>query len=130
MGERLKILFIEDDPDIAFIMEQALRRDPDIEARHAGCGSDAIRLLRDEQWKPDCILVDYKLPDVTGATVLAQIRDLPDFYDVPSIFITANPTATIGARSALGSLGTISKPFSIVTLVDEVRALLPAPSTN
>lgn len=125
MGRRLNILFIEDDPDIAFILGQALGRDPDIEARHAGCGSAALKVLEDSWWRPDCILVDYKLPDITGATVLAQIRDLPDFEDVPSIFITANPAATIGARSALGSLGTISKPFSVVTLVDEIRALLP-----
>jgi CheY-like chemotaxis protein len=60
----LRVLQIDDEPDILDIGAASLGLDPEIEVR--GCGSGADGLAAAAQWRPDLILLDIMMPVWTG----------------------------------------------------------------
>jgi CheY-like chemotaxis protein len=51
-----------------------------------GTGSEAMHALRQEP--PDCIVLDLRLPDMSGFELLEAIRDNPDLADIPVVVFT------------------------------------------
>ncbi len=109
-----QILVIEDILDNAELIQRV------VEARGhttvlAEDGETALRLAADH--KPDLIVLDLGLPDIDGATVLTQLRRIPDRAGVPVLAVTAWPEET--ARkvvAAYGCAGFLSKPIDIAQL--------------
>lgn len=119
----LAILCVEDDPDNAYLERRALERDRAITTKWAADGTQAITILQ-QGWKPDCILLDFRLPKTTGAQLLAEIRQLPGHERTPVIFITATPRDAKAAASDPYVRGIISKPFDLASLPILVRQYL------
>jgi HAMP domain-containing protein/CheY-like chemotaxis protein/signal transduction histidine kinase len=74
-----RLLVVEDDPVEQMSIGELLAHD-DVEISSAATGEEALRLLRDEEW--DCVVLDLRLPDMSGFEVLEQmkkdrIRDIP-----------------------------------------------------
>jgi two-component system OmpR family response regulator len=121
----LKILHVEDEPDILEITTLALELDPDFEVESAPGGEAALAKLDQGEWSPDVILMDVMMPDMDGPTTVSLIRTRPALTEVPVIFITARATAEDRQRLLdLGALGVITKPFDPMVLAQNVRALL------
>ncbi len=76
---RARILLIDDDPVDRSIFKLCLNSGQPgaYEYAEAGAGGDGLSLI--EEFKPDCVLLDFHLPDVDG---LAMIRRLLDRYEV------------------------------------------------
>ena len=74
-----KILIIDDEVNFANIMRLELERDSRIQAKYATWGRDGIRLAR--EFQPDLILLDFRLPDINGDQVLAEVREFPDLKE-------------------------------------------------
>ncbi len=120
----LKVLHVDDEPDIREVASLSLDLDGDIETRSAASGMDALALLAGD-FRPDVILLDVMMPDLDGPGTLQRLRLLPGYADTPVIFMTARALShEQGSFIALGALGVITKPFDPMTLATQVRDLL------
>ncbi|KWB14655.1 AAA family ATPase [Burkholderia cepacia] len=77
----------------------------------AGAGRAALSALRDGG-RVDCIFLDFRLPDLDGLAVLAQLRDDPALAAIPVVMLTAHATSdnTIDAMR-LGAFDHLTKPI-------------------
>ena len=66
------LLYIEDEPTNVALVEAALLAHPGVRLVHAGSGAEGIRLVRAE--KPDFVLLDMHLPDMSGLEVVRQLN--------------------------------------------------------
>lgn len=80
-----RISIIEDDQLIAQMYRMKLEGDG-YTVDVAENGMNGIRMV--QQTKPDLILLDYSLPDITGAAVLAEVRKASDSKGTPVIVLT------------------------------------------
>lgn len=117
---RPQVLVIDDEPNIRELVQAALRFHG-FDVSTAGTGSEGFSLARTR--KPDLILLDVLLPDVSGFDVCRRLRESGD--DVPVIYLTARdtPSDTVTGLS-LGGDDYVTKPFSVEALIARVRALL------
>ncbi len=85
-GQRRKrLLVIEDNPAEQLSIEALIGGD-DIEILPAHSGEEALDLL--EQEEVDCIVLDLRLPDMSGFDVLERLKASPLFSDIPVIVFT------------------------------------------
>ncbi len=119
IGERPPLLLIEDDATLA---EQivAIGRARELTVRVASSGEEGLRLARECQ--PRGIILDVKLPDIDGWTVMKRLRGDPVTRSIPVYFVSAIDAAERGL--ALGALGYLTKPANHDELSGAVRALL------
>jgi signal transduction histidine kinase/CheY-like chemotaxis protein len=82
------VLYIEDDPINTIIMEQLIELKPDITLLTATTGLQGLEMT--EQKKPDLILLDINLPDISGLDVSRQLKANKQFEDIPIIAVSAN----------------------------------------
>ncbi len=82
---RKRLLVVEDNPAEQFGISQLLGHD-DIDILAAGTGAEALATLRGQQI--DCVVLDLRLPDMTGFELLEVIRDEPDLADLPVVVFT------------------------------------------
>jgi HAMP domain-containing protein/CheY-like chemotaxis protein/signal transduction histidine kinase len=82
---RKKLLVIEDDPAEQFSIGELLGHD-DIDVTYADTGTEALVLVNREQF--DCVVLDLRLPDMSGFEVLEQLGELPSLRDLPVVVFT------------------------------------------
>ncbi len=125
MTRQIKVLCIDDDPDIRTIAVMALGLDAEIQVHSASSGSEALTLLRGDNWRPDAVLLDVMMPGMDGPATLTAIRALGGYDDLPIIFMTARARkADLDSYRELGATGVIVKPFDPLHLAEDVRALI------
>lgn len=119
----MKVLILDDEPDIRYLAALGLERFGGMSVREAATGDEAIALAREDA--PDVILLDVVMPLEDGPSVLDRLRRDPSTSGLPVIFLTANPAgADIERLIRLGALAVIAKPFDPVSLGDTIRAAL------
>jgi CheY-like chemotaxis protein len=82
---RRRLLVVEDDPAEQLGIAELLGHD-DVDILTAGTGGDALAMLRNRQI--DCVVLDLRLPDMSGFDLLAVIRDDPALSDLPVVVFT------------------------------------------
>ena len=82
---RKRLLVVEDNPTEQLSIQELLRYD-DIEIDTAGTGQAALSSLRERQY--DCVVLDLRLPDMTGFEVLEEIKRDDALSDVPVVVFT------------------------------------------
>ena len=82
---RKRLLVVEDDRVEQMSIAQLLGHD-DIEIVAAGTGSEALNMLRHDPC--DCVVLDLRLPDMSGFEVLEQLRADASLSDVPVVVFT------------------------------------------
>lgn len=121
----LRVLYVDDEPDIREVALLALGLDPGIEARAAASGPEALDLISSGEFRPDVLMLDMMMPGMDGAQTLDAIRVWPSAAELPVVFITARAQAHEVARfRAMGALDVMTKPFDPMTLALELRAVL------
>jgi two-component system OmpR family response regulator len=119
-GSPIRILVVDDEVVLAEMMAMALRYEGwDITT--AGDGSTALAAARDT--RPDAVVLDVMLPDMSGLDVLGKLRDHDP--ELPVILLTAKDAVEdrIAGLSAGGD-DYVTKPFSLEEVVLRLRALL------
>ncbi len=86
---RYRLLYIEDNPINALVVEELLMTRPDIELVVEPTGQGG--LARAETWQPQLVLLDHELPDLSGQQVLALLRVLQPGMPVVSLSATDMP---------------------------------------
>jgi CheY-like chemotaxis protein len=117
----LRILHVDDEPDIREVVNMSLGLDPDFETRSCASGEEAIAAAA--EWKPDIILLDVMMPVMDGPATLKRLRKDAGTADIPVIFMTARAQSReLDLFRSLGAVGVIPKPFDPMTLAASVRA--------
>jgi CheY-like chemotaxis protein len=114
------ILVVEDDHDVRRVIVECLSL-IGYKVTEAANGTEALASL--DTLKPDLIVVDYAMPDMTGAEVISQARTI--LGDVPVILATGYADMAAVERLA-GKPKILRKPFDIAALGDAVTEVLEA----
>lgn len=116
------VLIVEDEDNIALALEHLMRREGYRLARVAS-GADALPAIRRD--RPDLVLLDVMLPEVSGYEICQAVRLDPELKAVKVLMMTARGNQMERRKGlALGADGFISKPFDVADLKSEVRRLL------
>ncbi len=114
------ILVVEDDPDVRRVIVECLSL-IGYKVTEAANGSEALIHLAAA--KPDLLVVDYAMPDMTGAEVISEARKLVG--ELPVILATGYADMAAVERLA-GRPRILRKPFDIAQLGDAVSSVLEA----
>lgn len=107
------ILCIEDNLSNLRLIERVLARRPHVTLLSAMQGSVGLDLAH--QHRPDLILLDLNLPDVSGLEVLTQLRLSDTTKEIPVIILSADATPTQRQRLIeAGARAYLTKPLNIV----------------
>jgi CheY-like chemotaxis protein len=117
----IRILHVDDEPDIREVVELSLGLDPDFVVQSCGSGKEALAAAA--EWQPDFILLDVMMPVMDGPATLVQLRENARTASIPVIFMTARAQAReVDRFRSLGAVGVIPKPFDPMTLAASVRS--------
>lgn len=120
----IRILYVDDEPDLREIAVMSLELDPDFEVRDCANGIDA--LAEAAAWQPALVMLDVMMTPIDGPETSRRLRAHADTAHIPFVFITAQAQANdIETLMAAGARAVIPKPFDPVTLAQTVRGLLP-----
>lgn len=115
-----KILLVEDDSTLSFIIEDALTREG-FEVVTALNGEAGIRMF--QETAPDLVVTDVMMPKMDGFEMVRLIRLTNP--DVPVLFLTARTALDDVVKGfEIGANDYIRKPFQILELTVRIRALL------
>jgi CheY-like chemotaxis protein len=112
-------LVIEDDRDNRDAIVAALKL---CGIRVLACGTAAAAIEHARALSPDLIVVDYRLPDMTGSALCAALRGDPATAFAPIIAVTASPEAV--RREGCPADALLSKPCDPETLIAAARLFL------
>jgi len=123
----IRILHVDDEPDIREVVELSLGLDPDFTVRSCCSGSEGLAVAA--EWEPDIILLDVMMPVLDGPATLARLRQNVETAHFPVVFMTARSQAREADRfRSLGAAGVIPKPFDPLKLAASLRQyVLPSP---
>ncbi|MCL4557294.1 MAG: response regulator [Deltaproteobacteria bacterium] len=113
--KRYKVLIVDDEPLVVRLIKEAIEPSG-YETASSPDGNTALRLVK--EYKPDTILLDGTLPDMSGYDVLRKLKASHETWSIPAIIITA-----LGDRNSkyealnIGADDFLNKPFDI----DELR---------
>jgi two-component system phosphate regulon response regulator PhoB len=116
------ILVIEDETDIRQVLDYNLKL-AGHEVLDATHGQEGLNLAREH--KPDLVLLDLMLPDVTGTEVCRALKDDAGTRGIPVVILTARGEEidrVVGFE--LGADDYVTKPFSVRELLLRIRAVL------
>lgn len=93
-----RILVIEANPEELRLIEYLLNR-PEFDLAAAATAATGARLLRSGM-KPDVLILDLALPDISGVELLKQMRNRPQFDSIP-VIVLADAARPMEIRTAL-----------------------------
>jgi DNA-binding response OmpR family regulator len=125
MEGRTKVLLIDDEEDVCFFLKGNLEHTGDFDVLTTTSGKEGIEFARGE--KPDIILLDLNMPDMSGDEVAQILSDGSDTKTIPIVFITALITkGEVGDDSItnIGGYNYVAKPVATKELVAVIRRIL------
>ena len=118
------LLYIEDNPINAMLVEQLLAPWTQLRLAQASDGGQGIELAR--RLKPDVVLLDMRLPDMDGSKVLEVLRADPATRDLCIVALSASAMPEdIALARRCGASDYWTKPLDADRFLADVRALLP-----
>ncbi len=117
-----KILIAEDEPDIRELVAFMLRF-AGYEVMAASNGEEAVQAATREV--PDLVLMDVRMPRMTGYDACRIMKASPQLRDVPVVFLSAKgQESEIQSGLEAGAEEYLLKPFSPDELTNRVRTIL------
>jgi CheY-like chemotaxis protein len=129
MSEMVKqplIVCVDDEASVLALMERALTKSGFRVASSLG-GVDAISLI--QECKPDLILMDIKMPEISGIDMCARLQKSKDVAKIPVIFVTGMNGENDRANAfSSGAIDVLRKPFDLDVLIQTAQKTLQAKS--
>ena len=123
MAKKIKILVAEDERDIRELVAISLSGLGGYEVVQASNGVDAVEQAA--KHVPDLILMDVRMPKMTGYEACKQLKLNDVTKDIPVVFLSAKgQESEIQLGLSAGAEEYILKPFAPVELVNHVRGVL------
>jgi two-component system OmpR family response regulator len=119
-AERLRILVVDDEPNITELLAMALRHEG-YAVQSVASGRAALAAVT--EFKPALVILDVMLPDLDGFDVLRRLS--ANGHKVPIIFLTARDATEDKVHGlTVGGDDYVTKPFSLEEVIARVRAVL------
>lgn len=118
----IRVLLVEDDAVDRMACRRVLARDPDYDfvLSEAESGREGLQLAHEQ--RPDCVLLDYHLPDLNGLEFLAALADDTGDISIPVMMLTGTDNATI----AVEAMKRGARDYLIKDMEQQYLELLPA----
>ena len=117
------LLYVEDNPANLKLIEQLIRRRPDIRLLSATDGNLGITLARAHQ--PDVILMDINLPGISGIEALRILREDPLTARIPVVALSANAMPRdIEKGLQAGFFRYLTKPIRVAEFMETLQSAL------
>jgi CheY-like chemotaxis protein len=111
MQPSIDILIVDDDTEITNMLSEVLT-DEGYSVCSALSGAEALSIIRSSP--PVLVLLDYWMPVMTGAEVIARLRS-GDFPTLPIVLMSANARAE--TLISTGATAFLAKPFNLDALI-------------
>ena len=119
-SEPIKVLVVDDEPNIRDLLSTSLKFNG-FAVYAVGNGNDAV--VAAEKGKPDIILLDVMLPDMSGFAVTKKLRSMD--IDIPVLFLPArDETEDKITGLTVGGDDYLTKPFSLDEIIARINAIL------
>lgn len=119
----LKMLIVDDDAFIAIMLKDFFKGQ-DYEIFTAADGEAALALCLEK--RPDFIITDLMLPQMSGVELIKRLRGMHDFAVTPIIALTAGSSVMRDAAKDAGAHMVLEKPIRRIDLQQKVDELLAA----
>jgi PAS domain S-box-containing protein len=117
------VLYVEDDLANLKLVERLIERRPDLKLISAVTGTAGIKLARSH--RPEVILMDINLPDISGLDAMAVLHDDPATSHIPIVAVSANAMPHDLARGQqAGFFAYLTKPINVGEFTDTLNAAL------
>src|SRR6202166_1245592 len=121
MNETLPIVFVVDDESAVGVSIKRLLHSVGLEARHFTSASEFLRAKRPDA--PGCIVLDVRLPDLSGLDLQQELAKAN--VDLPVIFVTGHGDIPMTVRAMkAGAVEFLTKPFREQDLLDAIQLAL------
>ncbi len=125
----MRILAVDDEPDILLIVRVALEGSGEHTVFQAETAEEGLRIAQSEPL--DAILMDVTMPFMDGREALRRLKAMEATRDIPVVFLSAMTLERDIAESlALGAAGYITKPFNPILLLAKLQELLAAAAAH
>lgn len=116
-------MLADDEPDLRRLLRARLVRNG-FEVLEADNGIAALDLVRCH--RPAAVVLDYRMPGMTGGEVCGQIKSDPALQGTPVILVTASTqSARDESSGALQADDVVIKPFEFSDFYERLQRLLP-----
>jgi two-component system, OmpR family, response regulator len=125
MMDRKKILIVDDEEDFRFFVKGNLENTGEFHVLEAASGKEGIEIATGE--KPDMILLDISMPEMSGEEVSKRLSKIPETNKIPILFFTALITKheiENGGISNIAGHKFIAKPIATKELVSAINNTL------
>lgn len=117
-----KILYAEDDLDVQTVVELTVQTMSDYEIRICENGQKLLDCV--EEYSPDLILLDVKMPEMDGITTFRNLKNNESTKNIPVIFLAEKLQVNeISSLKERGVIGFIIKPFEPLELCSEIKKI-------
>lgn len=113
-----RVWVVDDEPHIRTAM-LAVLGEIGYETRGFGNAEELYVTLVEEGTTPDLLVLDQRLPDEFGSTIVHSLRERPQYRDIPVLFVTAIDDEEADRLSDLAPV--IRKPFDFADFVGAVH---------
>jgi CheY-like chemotaxis protein len=117
-----KILIVEDEPDMRFLLRLILDRDG-FDVSEANNGAEALQ--RVEESIPDIVITDLMMPVMSGRELIQHLRSNPSTARIPILSVSAHPEALYAGADLH-----LAKPVTTEALLEATRNLLAREATS
>ena len=116
-----RVWVVDDEPLIRTAM-LAVLSEVGYEPRGFGNAEELYTALVEEGVTPDLLVLDQRLPDEFGSTILHSLRERPQYRDIPVIFVTAIDDEEASRLEMLAPV--VRKPFDMTDFITAAQAQL------
>jgi DNA-binding response OmpR family regulator len=120
MGHRIWV--VDDEPFIRTAM-LAVLGELDHDVRGFANAEELYTALVEEGVTPDLLVLDQRLPDEYGSTIVHSLRERPQYRDIPVLFVTAIDDEEASRLEVVAPV--MRKPFDFADFVKAVQDQLP-----
>jgi two-component system sensor histidine kinase ChiS len=121
------VLIIEDEEDAAELFAEMMRVSG-FRVVKTSSSAPALAMMTDE--KPDIVLLDIMMPEISGRDILRQMRRYPALVNIPVIVVSAQSMPTdIKHSMEAGASMYLTKPVGFIELKEAVDRALGSQST-
>lgn len=122
-ADRPVVLHVEDNLSNLKLVERILARRPEVELREVRTGAEALQLAR--TLRPSLVLLDLRLPDMSGEDVLVGLRESPATRDTPVVVVSAEARPAEADRLlAAGADEFLVKPIDVAAFLEVVDRMV------
>ena len=114
-----RILLVDDNAAMTAVCCRALKMAGDYEIQEVNSPTQAVQIA--QRFRPDLIVLDLVMPEMTGEAVLAAIRSLPELAATQVMILTGRKSLRLALDA---NTSFVSKPIHIPQLVDIVESIV------